>query len=72
MMKVMLQLLHRRQIILLVIYLLLLRDVQIVVMNGFLIPLLHFIYALIEIGLSPMIFSKVEVMLDWEMTVYMI
>jgi hypothetical protein len=30
-------------------------DVQIVLMNGFLIPLLHFIYVLIEIGLSPMI-----------------
>jgi hypothetical protein len=41
----------------------LLLDVQIVMMNnGFLIPLLHFIYALIEIGLSPMILSKVKVL----------
>jgi hypothetical protein len=43
-----------------------------VMMNGFLILLLLFIYALIEIGLSPMILSKVEVPLDWEMTVHVI
>jgi hypothetical protein len=53
-------------------YLLLLLDVQIVVMNGFLILLLHFIYALIRIGSSPMILSKVEVMLDWVITIHMI
>ena len=55
-----------------VICLLLLLDVQIVLMNGFLIPLLHFIYVLIEIGLSPMILSKVDVLLDWVMTVHVI
>jgi 5'-3' exoribonuclease 2 len=38
-------------------FLLLLLDVQIMVMNGFLIPLLPFIYALIEIGSSLMILS---------------
>jgi hypothetical protein len=70
--KVMLLLLLLRQIILLVICLLLLVDVQIVMMNGFLIPLLIFIYALIEIGLSPMILSKVEVLLDSVMTVHVI
>ena len=40
-------------------FLLLLLDVQIVVMNGFLIPLHHFIYALIEIGSSRMILLMV-------------
>jgi hypothetical protein len=50
-------------------YLLLLLDVQIMVMNGFLIPLLPFIYALIEIGSSLMILSKV-VLLKWVMIVH--
>jgi len=44
----------------------------IVMMNGFLISLLLFIYTLIEIGLSPMFLSKVEVLLDWVMTVHLI
>jgi len=58
MMKVMFLLLLPKHM---VIRLLLLLDVLIVMMNGFLIPLLLFIYALIEIGFSPMILSKVEV-----------
>jgi hypothetical protein len=69
MMKVMFLLLLPKHM---VIRLLLLLDVLIVMMNGFLIPLLLFIYALIEIGLSPMILSKVEVMLDWVMAVLLI
>ena len=50
-------------------FLLLLLDVQIVVMNGFLIPLHSFIYVLIEIGSSHMILSMV-VLLKWVMTVH--
>jgi hypothetical protein len=52
-------------------FLLLLLDVQILVMNGFLILLLPFIYALIEIGSSLMILSKV-VLLKWLMIVHII
>jgi len=43
-------------------FLLLLLDVQIVVMNGFLILLHPFIYALIEIGSSHMILSMVDLL----------
>jgi hypothetical protein len=45
-------------------FLLLLLDVQIVVANGLLIPLLLFIYAFIEISLSLTILFKVEVLLE--------
>jgi hypothetical protein len=50
-------------------FLLLLLDVQIMMMNGFLILLLPFIYTLIEIGSSLMIKSKV-VLLEWVMIVH--
>jgi len=53
MMKVMLLLLLISQIS--SFCLLLLLDVQIMLMNGFLIPLFHFVCAYIEIGLSPII-----------------
>jgi hypothetical protein len=43
--------------------------VQIMMMNGFLILLLPFIYTLIEIGSSLMIKSKV-VLLEWVMIVH--
>jgi hypothetical protein len=36
-------------------------------MNGFLIPLVRFIYVLIEIDFSPMFLSKGKVLLDWVM-----
>ena len=61
----MLLLLLLMQIILMVRLLLLLLDVQIVVMNGFLTPLLVFICALIKISSLHMILSKVKVQLGW-------
>jgi hypothetical protein len=62
-MKVMLLLLLLLIVQIVLRFLLLSLDVQIMVMNGFFIPLLPFIYALIEIGSSLKILSKVVLLI---------